>query len=54
MAMTKAVLKQRGLIACEHVRAAGPTLDRQDREELSIMLDNVADLLIDPRPSGTG
>jgi 4-hydroxy-tetrahydrodipicolinate synthase len=54
MAMTKAVLKHRGLITSEHVRAAGPRLDPQDREELSIMLDNVADLLIDPRPSGTG
>lgn len=54
MAMTKATLKRRGLIASEHVRAAGPTLDCQDREELAIMLDSVLDLLIEPHPVGVG
>lgn len=48
MAMTKATLARRGLIACERVRAAGPALDQHDREELAIMLERVRDLLIEP------
>ncbi|MGI9336387.1 MAG: dihydrodipicolinate synthase family protein, partial [Gammaproteobacteria bacterium] len=45
--MTKAVLRRRGLIECEHVRAPGPELDAQDGAELQTLLDEVADLLMD-------
>ena len=48
MAMTKAVLAARDLIANERVRAQGPALDTQDRSELAVMLEDVRDLLIDP------
>jgi len=44
-AMTKEVLRRRGIIECAHVRAPGPRLDAQDQVELGIMLDEVADLL---------
>ena len=47
VAMTKAVLRSRGLIDCERVRIAGPSLDRGDRAELAIMLESVRDLLLD-------
>ena len=51
MRMTKAVLKQRGLIETERVRAPLPALDGQDREELETMLGEVRDLLHDgPNP----
>jgi dihydrodipicolinate synthase/N-acetylneuraminate lyase len=45
-AMTKEVLHRRGIIDCAHVRAPGPRLDAQDRVELGIMLDEIADLLV--------
>ncbi|MBI3706337.1 MAG: dihydrodipicolinate synthase family protein [Proteobacteria bacterium] len=45
MAMTKEVLRRRGLIASAHVRAPGPRLDPHDREELATMLAEIADLL---------
>jgi len=45
-AMTKEVLRRRGVIDCAHVRAPGPRLDAQDRIELGIMLDEIADLLV--------
>jgi len=45
MAMTKEVLRRRGLIAAAHVRAPGPKLDAQDQVELGLMLDEIADLL---------
>ena len=51
MRMTKAVLKLRGLIETERVRAPLPELDEQDRRELETMLTEVRDLLIDePNP----
>jgi len=45
MAMTKAVLKRRGVITATHVRAAGPTLDAGDHVELDAMLDQLSELL---------
>ena len=47
MRMTKAVLKLRGLIETERVRAPLPAMDEQDREELETMLAEVRDLLLD-------
>lgn len=43
--LTKEVLRRRGLIASAHVRAAGPALDAGDLEELTILLDRIADLM---------
>ncbi|TFW21832.1 dihydrodipicolinate synthase family protein [Massilia arenosa] len=43
--LTKAVLKRRGLIESDHVRAAGPKLDRYDVQELDALLARLADLL---------
>lgn len=42
--LTKAVLQRRGLIECDFVRAAGPTLDRYDVEELDTLLARLADI----------
>ena len=47
MRMTKAVLKLRGLVETERVRAPLPEMDEQDREELETMLAEVRDLLLD-------
>ena len=44
-AMTKEVLRRRGVIDCTYVRAPGPRLDSQDEAELGIMLGEIADLL---------
>jgi 4-hydroxy-tetrahydrodipicolinate synthase len=49
-AMTKEVLKRRGIIDSAHVRAPGPRLDRQDQKELGIMLAEIGDLLDDFSP----
>jgi 4-hydroxy-tetrahydrodipicolinate synthase len=46
-AMTKEVLKRRGIIEGAHVRASGPRLDRQDEMELGVMLAEISDLLAD-------
>jgi dihydrodipicolinate synthase/N-acetylneuraminate lyase len=43
--LTKAVLKRRGLIESEHVRAPGPALDRHDLRELDALLERLRDLL---------
>jgi 4-hydroxy-tetrahydrodipicolinate synthase len=43
--LTKAVLLRRGLIASDHVRAAGPALDDWDQRELDALLARLADLL---------
>ena len=43
--LTKAVLLRRGLIDCDHVRAAGPALDAHDQRELDALLARIADLL---------
>jgi dihydrodipicolinate synthase/N-acetylneuraminate lyase len=54
-AMTKEVLRRRGVIDNAHVRAPGPRLDAQDQVELGIMLDEIADLLgAFPLQSGPG
>ncbi|MEO8536379.1 MAG: dihydrodipicolinate synthase family protein [Betaproteobacteria bacterium] len=45
MAMTKEVLRLRGVIASTGVRAAGPSLDAGDREELAALLADVQDLV---------
>ncbi len=52
-AMTKEVLRRRGVIDNAYVRAPGPRLDAQDHAELTIMLDEIADLLggISPQAS---
>jgi 4-hydroxy-tetrahydrodipicolinate synthase len=45
MAMTKEVLKRRGVIRATHVRAAGPKMDPGDLRELDAILDGLRDLL---------
>jgi len=45
MAMTKEVLRRRGVIHATHVRAAGPRLDDGDMRELDAMLAEIADLM---------
>ena len=45
MAMTKEVLRRRGVIASTHVRAPGPKLDPGDHRELDAMLAELADIL---------
>jgi len=44
-AMTKEVLRRRGVIDNAYVRAPGPRLDAQDHAELATMLVEIADLL---------
>lgn len=44
-AMTKEVLRRRGVIDSAYVRAAGPRLDAQDHAELEAMVDEISDLL---------
>lgn len=43
--LTKKVLQKRGLIESDHVRAAGPALDRYDLQELDALLARLSDLL---------
>jgi len=43
--LTKAVLKMRGLIDSDFVRASGPTLDAHDRAELATLIGRLDDLL---------
>jgi 4-hydroxy-tetrahydrodipicolinate synthase len=50
MAMTKEVLRRRGVITATHVRAAGPVLDAGDQRELDALLADVADLMPLPAP----
>jgi 4-hydroxy-tetrahydrodipicolinate synthase len=45
MAMTKEVLRRRGVIAATQVRAPGPKLDAGDQRELEVMLAELGDLL---------
>jgi dihydrodipicolinate synthase/N-acetylneuraminate lyase len=50
--LTKAVLKRRGLIASDYVRAPGPKLDEFDQREVDALLERVSDLLsLDRVPS---
>lgn len=44
MAMTKEVLRRRGVITATLVRAAGPLLDAGDKRELDEMMAEIADL----------
>ncbi len=48
MAMTKEVLRRRGLIGSTLVRAPGPHLDAGDIAEMNVMLDEIRDLLSPP------
>ena len=45
MAMTKEVLRRRGVIRSTHVRATGPTLDDGDMRELDQLAARIADLV---------
>jgi 4-hydroxy-tetrahydrodipicolinate synthase len=45
MAMTKEVLRRRGVISATYVRAAGPKLDAADHRELGEMLAELSDIL---------
>lgn len=47
MAMTKEVLRRRGILASTHVRAAGPRLDAGDMIELDAILAGLTDLVPD-------
>lgn len=47
MAMTKEVLRRRGVIGATHVRAAGPRLDAGDLAELGAILAGLTDLVPD-------
>jgi len=47
MAMTKEVLRRRGIITSTHVRAAGPRLDAGDLAELDAILAGLTDLVPD-------
>lgn len=48
--LTKYVLRQRGLIAHEHQRAAGPRLDAFDRADVDAFLADITDLLLPDYP----
>jgi 4-hydroxy-tetrahydrodipicolinate synthase len=54
MAMTKEVLRRRGIISCAQKRAAGPELDEGDCRELAELLAEVADLLQSPARTNDG
>lgn len=43
--LTKAVLKMRGIIECDYVRAAGPALDTHDHAELAALMKRLSDIL---------
>jgi len=43
--LTKAVLKRRGIIGSDHVRAPGPALDAFDQREVDALLARIADLV---------
>jgi 4-hydroxy-tetrahydrodipicolinate synthase len=53
MAMTKEVLRRRGVIESVHVRAPGPKLDPGDHRELDAMLAELNDIL-PPKAAHTG
>lgn len=46
MDMTKEVLRRRGLIDAAHVRVGSVPLDQADREELTVLLSEIEDLLL--------
>ena len=45
MAMTKEVLRRRGIVSATHVRAAGPRFDAGDLAELAALLADIRDLM---------
>jgi 4-hydroxy-tetrahydrodipicolinate synthase len=48
--LTKYVLWRRGLVACDHQRAAGPRLDALDKADVDAFLADIADLLLREYP----
>ena len=48
--LTKHVLRRRGLLACDHQRAAGPRLDALDRADVDAFLADLVDLLLPDYP----
>lgn len=48
--LTKYVLWRRGLVACDHQRAAGPRLDALDKADVDAFLADIADLLLPEYP----
>ena len=53
MAMTKEVLRRRGIISATHVRAAGPRFDAGDHAELAALLADIDDLMPLPRDTAS-
>ena len=49
MAMTKEVLRRRGLIAHDGQRMAGPRLDALDQQDVDAFLEDVAPLMLSPQ-----
>lgn len=48
--LTKYVLWRRGLVACDHQRAAGPRLDALDKADVDAFLADIGDLLLPDYP----
>jgi 4-hydroxy-tetrahydrodipicolinate synthase len=48
--LTKYVLWRRGLVACDHQRAAGPRLDALDKADVDAFLADIVDLLLPEYP----
>jgi len=48
--LTKYVLYRRGLVPCDHQRAAGPRLDALDKADVDAFLADIADLLLPDYP----
>jgi len=48
--LTKYVLSARGLLPCEHQRAAGPRLDALDKADVDAFLGDLQDLLLPTHP----
>ncbi len=48
--LTKYVLQRRGLLPCDHQRAAGPRLDALDKADVDAFLADIADLLLPDYP----
>lgn len=48
--LTKYVLQRRGLVPCDHQRAAGPRLDALDKADVDAFLADIGDLLLPDYP----
>lgn len=48
--LTKYVLARRGLVPCDHQRAAGPRLDALDKADVDAFLADIGDLLLPDYP----